>query len=206
MSKKGSEEEIIPKQETGIETNTESTVEFSSREEAKTFYQTVKQRLLHVNDWHRFAGSLTADFQLTDKEGKEVNRAAEKSDHFKIDIPGPGPVTGEGFDWVQVEAIEEKEEEDKQSIALLVRPATNPNNERKDVAHFFSGEATSCFMVKREQNTVTAAVYGRNEKPNTNAETIVDKARNAAIATGAVTGFSKLQWKSLVNGLVKEED
>ena len=204
MSKKGSEEEIIPKQETGIESNTESTVEFSSREEAKTFYQTVKHRLLHVNDWHRFAGSLTADFQLTDKEGKEVDRAAEKSDHFKIDIPGPGPVTGEGFDWGQVEAIEEKEEENKQSIALLVRPATNPNNERRDVAHFFSGEATSCFMVKREYNTVTAAVYGRNEKPNTNAESIVDKARNTAIATGAITGFAKLQWKSLVNGLVKK--
>jgi len=206
MRNKTSEEEIIPKQESGIATNTESAVEFKTPDEAKTFYLKVKHRLLHVNDWHRFAGSLTADFQLTDKEGKEVDRAAEKSDHFKIDIPGPGPVTGEGFDWVQVEAIEEKEEENKQSIALLVRPATNPNNERRDVAHFFSGEATSCFMVKREYNTVTAAVYGRNEKPNTNAESIVDKARNTAIATGAVTGFSKLQWKSLVNGLMKKED
>ena len=60
-------------------------------------------------------------------------------------------------------------------------------------------------MVKREHTTVTAGVYGRNEKPNTKAETITDKARNTAVATGAITGFAKLQWKSLVNGLVKEE-
>jgi hypothetical protein len=135
-----------------------------------------------------------------------VQRAAEKGDHFKIDIPGPGPVTGDGYDWVQVEAIEESEKEDEQSIAIRVRPATNPNNNRKDVAHFFSDDATSCFMVKREHNKVTAAVYGRNEKPNTKTETLTGKARNAAIASGAVTGFSKLQWKSLVNGLVKKEE
>jgi hypothetical protein len=60
-------------------------------------------------------------------------------------------------------------------------------------------------MVKREHNKVTAAVYGRNEKPNTKTETVTDKARNAAIAGGAVTGFSKLQWKRLVNGLIKRE-
>lgn len=135
-----------------------------------------------------------------------MSRQAEKEDHFKIDIPGPGPVTGDGFDWVQVEAIEEKEEGEEQSITVRVRPATNPNNERKDVAHFFSDDATSCFMVKRQANTVTAAVYGRNEKPNIKAETVSDKARNVAIASGAITGFSKLQWKSLVNGLVKKED
>jgi hypothetical protein len=71
------------------------------------------------------------------------------------------------------------------------------------VAHFFTEEATSNFMVKRVGNKVSAEVHGRNEKPNTEAEKLVDKARNTAVATGAVTGFAKLQWKSLVNGLIK---
>ena len=39
MSEKSSEEDIIPKQESGIETNTETSVAFNSPEEAKTFYQ-----------------------------------------------------------------------------------------------------------------------------------------------------------------------
>ena len=205
MSEKNSEE-AIPQQQSGIQTNTETSLELTSEKDARSFYQKVKERLLEVNSWHHYAGALTAGFQLTDKHGNEVSRPAEKEDHFKIDIPGPGPVTGDGFDWVQVEAIEEKEEGEEQSITMRVRPATNPNNDRNDVAHFFSEDATSCFMVKRQNNTVTAAVYGRNEKPNTHTETLSDKARNAAIAGGAITGFSKLQWKSLVNGLVKKED
>jgi hypothetical protein len=204
MSEK-SADEIVPEQHSGVATNTESSVELSSIDEAKSFYEKVKERLLHVNDWHKIAGAATADFQLTDKNGQDINRAVQEGDHFKIDIPGPGPATGDGFDWVQVEAIEEKDNEEGQSITIKVRPATNPNNDRKDVAHFFSEEATSCFTVKREHTTITAAVYGRNEKPNTNAETTIDKARNTAIATGAISGFAKLQWKSLVNGLVKKE-
>ena len=196
-----SAEEVIPEQNKGIQTNTESSVELSSEEEAKGFFKVAKQRLLAINEWHQYAGSATADFQLTDVKGDRVERIPQKGDHFKIKIPGPSTIIGEGNDWVQIEAIEEEEN----CIGIRVRPATNPTNERTDVAHFFDEEATSSFLVKREGKKVTAGVYGRNEKPNTNTETIVDNVRNAAIATGAISGFSKLQWKSLVNGLVKKE-
>lgn len=199
------EEKIIPEQESGVQTNTESFKELSSIEEAEEFYEKVKQRLLHVNGWHQLAGNLTADFYLTDEKGNEVERAVQQGDHFKIDIPGPGPAAGDGYDWVQVETIEEGAKEDGAFVAVRVRPDTSPVNDRPDVAHFFSEEATSCFMVKREGKKVIAGVYGRNEKPNVSSEKIVDKARNTAVATGAATGFSKLQWKSLVNGLVKQE-
>jgi hypothetical protein len=33
----------------------------------------------------------------------------------------------------------------------------------------------------------------------------VDKVRNAVVGAGGVTGFSKLQWKALVNGLLEKE-
>lgn len=196
-----SAEEVIPKHNNGIQTNTESSVELPSEQEAKNFFTTVKERLLAINEWHQYAGSATADFQLTDNNGAPVERLPQKGDHFKIKIPGPGTVTGEGNDWVQIEAIEEEENR----IGIRVRPATNPTNEPTDVAHFFDEDATSSFLVKREGKKVTAGVYGRNEKPNTDTETVVDKVRNAAIAAGAISGFSKLQWKSLVNGLVKKD-
>jgi hypothetical protein len=192
-----SAEEVIPDHNNGIQTNTESSVEFSSEDEAKEFFTTVKKRLLAINKWHEYAGSATADFQLTNETGDPVERKPGKNDHIKISIPGPG----KGKDWVQIEAIEE----DRDCMGIRVRPATDPTNKRKDVAHFFDDDATSSFLVKRENRKVTAGVYGRNEKPNTNTETVIDKIRNAAIATGAISGFSKLQWKSLVNGLVKKE-
>jgi hypothetical protein len=194
------DEEIIPEHDKGTQTNTESSIELSSEKEAKDFFKTVRERLLNVNKWHDYAGSASADFQLTDKNGNPVDRKPQKGDHFKIDIPAPGTITGEGNDWVQIEAVEE----DEDSIGIRVRPATNPTNERKDVAHFFDKEASSSFLVKREAKKITAGVYGRNEKPNTHTETLIDKLRNATIATGAISGFSKLQWKSLVNGLVKK--
>jgi hypothetical protein len=198
------EDHIIPEQQTGVESNTESSVEVNSKEAAVHAFDLLKQRLLNVNNWHSVAGKLTAAFQLTDAKGNAVDRSVQKGDHFKIDIPAPGPVTGDGHDWVQVEAIEEEKKNDSETLAIRVRPATNPKNDQDDVAHFFADDATSCFMVKREGKKLTAAVYGRNEKPNTNAESILDKARNVAVATGAVAGAAKLQWKSLVEGLVKD--
>lgn len=198
-----STENIVPPQHEGGQTNTEAAETLPTENDAREFFEVVKNRLLNVNAWHDYAGKGTAEFQLTDAQGKEVERTAQKGDHFKIDIPGPGSVSGEGFDWVQIEEIAEEHNEEGDSIAIRVRPATDPQNDRPDVAHFFTSEATSNFVVTRKGTEVKAAVYGRNEKPNTEAETLVDKVRNTAVATGATSGFSNIQWKSLVTGLLQ---
>ena len=195
-------EGIVPEQNAGAESNTEARQIFPSVEEARLAFTRTKERLYTPNNWQQYAGPATAKFSLCDEQGNEVHRAPAVGDHFKIDIPGPGPLTGDGFDWVRIEAIENEGEGEEEHAAIRVRPATNPQNQRSDVAHFFSDEATSNFIVQRKGTEVIAAVLGRNEKPNTGADKIIDKARNTAVATGAVTAFSKLQWKSLVNGLL----
>jgi hypothetical protein len=45
-------------------------------------------------------------------------------------------------------------------------------------------------------------VHGRNEKPNTNSDAVADKIRNTLVGLGAIAGFSKIQWKNLVKGLI----
>src|SRR5688572_2723962 len=159
----------IPQQETGSSTNTEYSVTADSVEEAKELYQKAKNRLLDVNQWHEIAGKGTAVFRLTDANGNEVQREIQQHDYFKIDIPGPGPASGDGYDWVQVEGIVEHSEPyaDMESVVVNVRPTRSPENLDPDTAHFFSEEATSNFIVRRENNTVIAGVYGRNEIPNT---------------------------------------
>ena len=189
---------MIPETKSGVQTNTESYTEFGNEAEAKKFFPEVRDRLAHVNQWHDLAGAATARFQLTDAKGQEVDRPVAEGDHFRIDIPAPGPITGEGHDWVQVQKIKETENE----FTILVRPATNPLNDNPDIAHFFSEDSSSSFSVKREGNRIIAGVYGRNEKPNVDAESVVDKIRNTAVAAGAISGFAKIQWKSLVNSLV----
>lgn len=73
-----------------------------------------------------------------DEFATEVNRPVQKGDYFKIDIPGPGNVTGDGYDWVQIEDVQETSGGDIDSFGLRVRPSTNPKNKNTDTAHFYS--------------------------------------------------------------------
>lgn len=194
---------LIPEQNEGAQSNTESFVEFDNLKKALHAYSLVKQRLLNVNQWENVAGEGTANFLLIDSNGDETHRIARVGDYFQIDIPGPGSETGEGDDWVQIEDIKEVEDGERQAIAIRVRPAANPHNSDSNTAHFFSGHATSTFIVWREQNRLSAGVFGRNELPNTDNKNWTDQLRNTVVALGAIAGLAKLQWKSLVDGLLR---
>jgi hypothetical protein len=161
--------------------------------------------LLDVSHWHELSGDILAKFQLTDASGKPVYRKAKEGDYFRITIPGPGNKAGEGYDWVHIDQIEYagSESESYEYIAIKVRPCESPVTHEKSTAHFFKDIATSTFMVKREYNIISAEVHGRNEQPNTQTPSILDKIRNLIFGLGAILGFSKVQWKSLVNGLIK---
>lgn len=196
---------IVPENIVGSQTDTTSSVSLNSIDDATQKYQSAKQRLLNVSNWHTYAGEGTANFQLTDNNGNAVNRLAEKGDHFRIDLPAPALETGDGDDWAQIESIVEQNDQlyDTEETAIKVRPAINPNNSKQDTAHFFKNDATSTFIVRREGTKVFAEVHGRNEKPNTETEGILDQARNAIVALGAILGFSKIQWKALTKGLLE---
>jgi hypothetical protein len=194
----------LPEQKEGVEKNIESVVDTGSIESAKELFNKAKQRLLDVNNWHNICGKLSSTFSLTDEKGNEISEQPRKGFHFKIDIPGPGSTSGKGYDWVKVEEIQETVEEDKdcEFVLMRVRPTDNPTTDDDNVAHFFSDVTTSNFVVKREKQSVIAAVYGRNEVPNTETENIIDKTRNAVVGVGALAGFSNPQWKSLTEGVL----
>ena len=204
--KSENENKIIPAQEAGASVDTSETVQLKTTEEAIIHFKKVKQRLLNISGWHSLSGAASANFILTDQHGDQVNRLAEQGDHFMIKIPAPENETGDGYDWVQIQSIEESNaSDDSEFIAITARPASSPQNADQSTAHFFKEDASSTFLVKREQLNVTAAVHGRNEIPNTDAS-ISDSIRNVVVAVGAMLGFSKIQWKSLVKGLVKVDE
>ena len=201
--KKKKKSEIIPDQKTGKAIDVESTIELDGAEVAKTFFSEVQNRLRNVNQWKDYAGTLSASFQLLDKNGLEVRRKAEKGDYFKINIPGPGSQSGKGYDWVKIEEIENTASPDSERFGFRVRPTKNPQSSRGDVAHFYSNESTSSFIVERNGNRITASVHDRNTKPNTKADTPADKIRDVVIGAAGATTFSKIQWQNLTDGLLK---
>jgi hypothetical protein len=194
---------LVPKSEDGKEISAEHSVMLDNAAAAKLLYEQAKQRLLYVQNWGKLTGKLIADFQLTDDYGKEVDRLTMKGDHFKIDITGPGSKAGEGYDWARVEEINEVHDAEIDSIAIMVRPASNPQTPNPDIAHFYSEKSTSTFVVTREGRKVSASIYDRNIEANKETKEPVDKIRNTVVGLGAKEGFSKLQWQALAEALVK---
>lgn len=198
-------ENQIPEQRAGGKLDTQAEAEFGTPEQAIAFYGIARGRLLNVFNWAEICKVPLSTFTLTDQAGTPVSRPAQEGDLIKIDIPGPGTHTGDGFDWVKVEKITEEVFADHAQISLQARPAANPENPDPATAHFFTSQATSTFQVKRYGNVVTAEEHGRNEVPNTDTASTTDNIRNTLVGWSARIGLSYPQWKSLVKGIAETE-
>ncbi|MGZ8509767.1 MAG: hypothetical protein ACXWV1_05880 [Chitinophagaceae bacterium] len=177
--------------------------EAADPQEAKLLFLKARERLFDISHWESISEGLSASFDLTDKEGNLKQGFPEKGDHIRIDIPGPGSSAGQGYDWVRVEMIEDNPatDTDKEWSMIKVRPSEDPVKQ-EGVAHFFEDQATSSFIVTREDTKLSAEVHGRNEKPNKKSKKLTDKIRNTVIGTLATAGIGKIQWEKLVKGLL----
>jgi len=194
---------IIPTRYTGAALDTDAVVRSEDITAAKAFFKTAKSRLLGVNNWHQVAGFVSAVFQVTDAAGNTVDRDVAAGDYLKIDIPGPGSREGDGYDWVLVEMLKALTEGENETIGFRVRPAGNPLNLHTETAHFYAPDATSSFFVMRRQQDIIAWIVDHNLKPNDEAVSLTDRLRHAAVGTGAIGLFSKIQWQGLADGIVQ---
>ncbi|SHG09427.1 hypothetical protein [Chryseobacterium vrystaatense] len=195
----------VPLQEKGSFHDTESIRVAKDFEDIVDLYKTLKDRLLSVNYWNYYASGVGADFKLHDKNGNLKKRLPEKGDFIRIDIPGPGNFEARGFDWVEITDMYENlsaNDEILEQLLIECKPSGIPGKINTHTAHFYTGDASSTFIVSRGKDFIKAGIYGRNETPNMDAQ-IADKARNLAIALGGMVGISKIQWKILTDGLVE---
>lgn len=195
---------LIPEQIKGKSTNAKDCVILSEQQQANEAFAHACARMLNVNEWHEYSGFASARFIITDTHGNECKRAVQKGDYIKIDIPGPGPHSGGGYDWVIVEAIESNADfsTEQDFCGMMVRAANNPLTNKSDTAHFFTSDATSTFIIKKNTCTVTSFYYGRNEELNVGTKKVLDKVRNAVIGSMGMAGISELQWKRLINSFL----
>jgi hypothetical protein len=197
-------EALLPAQVKGESTQTSATVMADNDEHAVYIFDRAAERVLDINNWTDHCSPMSSNFQLTDDSGEPLQGRATEGDFIQIDLPGPGPRQGRGYDWVRIEKVESHAAQPPDSVFLVqVRPSFDPQN--KDftrIAHFLDETATSTFVVEREGKRVTATVFGRNEVPNKSSTQATDKPRNGVVGTIGAAGLSKLQWKSLVEGLL----
>lgn len=199
---------LIPQNIEGKHSDLERSVTLVNSDEAAAIFAAACSQMLDINKWHKLIGSASAHFALKDANGDDINPPAKVGNYIRIDIPGPGPSSGDGYDWARVELIDDHRNAtgEEESMGMRVRSSKNPKRKDAEVAHFFTGDATSVFIIHRKANVVTSSYHGRNEKLNTDTEKVYDKIRNAIVGTGAFTGLSELQWSLLISAFIKKED
>lgn len=190
----------VPQQKSGGFHDTESIKQYKATE-ADAKFEILKKRFFSINHWREYSGKASSEFKHFSESGQPVDRVPRRGDFIRIGIPGPGTEEAGGYDWVEVTHITHRQIDNDESYLISCRPSKDPNQPKGGVAHFYSATATSNFMIAKEGNTLKAAIYGRNEKPNFDAG-FLDKIRNFMIAAGGMMGFSKIQWKMLAEGLL----
>ena len=111
-----------PLQQNGKFVDAEAFVEETTVEEAIVTYNRACARMLNPPVWEQLTPGKNVSFNLATTTDDDVQRLAEAGDYFKIDLPGPGSLSGEGYDWVKVETIEENTAPDAiDSLAMRLR-------------------------------------------------------------------------------------
>lgn len=191
----------VPVQQEGRQSDIIENRFFSTTEQADKAFQLSGQRLYDINNWGNITKGISADFTLTDKRGNRLERKPEDGDYIRIDLPGPGSIAGHGYDWVQIETVEESLLPNQENrISITVRPAEDPGLPEGS-AHFFDSGATSTFLLIKKDNQLSMAVHGRNETPAT-AEKLLDTVRNNVVSEAAALGAAEIQWKKLCKAII----
>ena len=197
---------ILPPQYNGNHTAAQAQVEETDPVKAIHRFMVAKRRLLDINHWHEYSKMPITKFALTDEEGRPIERSPQLGDYIRIDLPGPGPRAGEGYDWVRIEQFDERNDKpaDTDFFAFRVRPSADPQKRTDEPAHFYTDETTSTFILQRVGARVTACEKGRNEIANANTKNVLDNIRNTLVAVSAANGLAIPQWKALMDGLLKD--
>lgn len=199
------EEGNIPEQYRGKQLDIQEARGYGSPEVAERAFLRIRTMLFDINHWHEVAGALSAQFVHVNSFGEPIEQNPREGDFIKIDIPGPGTVSGEGYDWVRVTELEDRPMDG--FVQLTVQPCAAPmSTEDLEASHFFRAFASSSFVVKKEGLSVRVFYYGRNEEVNLENERFIDNVRNGLVGIGAKMGFSYPQWKALVSGLLEKSE
>lgn len=196
----------IPEQTEGGFSDISSEIMMETVTEAIFHFKCIKKRFFDINSWELFAGEEQAEFALCDENGELILSKAEVGNYVRIKIPVLHNLIGGSYDWVKIEVIDTEETEDSEMVFVRVRPSQNPLKKNGIIAHFHKATATSSFIIKREGRKISCEVHGRNELPNTEHLTLLQKLRNEVVSLGGTVFASKFQWKSFTDGIIQKNN
>lgn len=196
-------QDFLPVNRIGSENNAVTFLRYDTDSEILEKFKMLKKNLLNINGWNVNSGKNPTKFFLYKENLDDKSFLAEENDLVKIKIPAPANKLGRGFDWVKILKIQEIERNDFQAILIQMKPHSCPESKGKGIAHFYTDDATSTFILAKENKTIQLSVHGRNEIPNTKNIGFINALRNYFVANGGIFGGSKIQWQHFAKEFVK---
>lgn len=195
---------LIPSRYKGASHDTVSMYCADSVESARTKFEILRQRLLSINQWNSLGEEVKAEFKLFDGESFALTEHPKIGAYVRIAIPGMGNVSGNGYDWTKITALEFSSGESTSGfLSLTLKPCPVPNGDNTITAHFYTSDSTNTLMVRRTGQCLYAEVHGRNEVENTSGVPPFDALRNKLVAKGGILGIGSLHWQRFTNALLE---
>jgi hypothetical protein len=175
--------------------------EFANEAIAESEFERSKRKLFSVNEWSNMPG-ITSSFQLYKAKGEiKFTNNPEEGDFIMISLPGNLPEN-----WVKIIEIKDSFDTAEFTVSPSPQPKRTKINkieEEEETEHFFTSDATSTFMIKRDGKIIYAYEVGKDETINNQGEEAAGrKWINTLIAAGGWLGFQKIQWEKLTDYLV----
>lgn len=195
---------LIPKQIKGDSHDVVSMKCLDTVDSAEHNYEMVVERLQAVNDWHSYSNKFKGKFKLINPKTEQQSSKLEIGMLIRIEIPGPGTVSGNGYDWTEIVDIQTNTKNDATPFfAMTIKPCSPPNADEKVIAHFFKENASNTFIIRRIGDCIYAEVHGRNETINISDVPLLDSIRNIGINMGSKIGLGGLNWLALTEALLE---
>ena len=175
--------------------NVESSVVALTPRHATELFSNAVQRLLDIRKWHTLPCSLLTELKLTDHSGLQVDRQIHEDDYFIV----KGENGGE--EWIKIERVffQCDPQGPREALTVRARPSLSPLTAEEGPIR-----PSNTFKVMRHGLNISVTVYGKNDEEansNSDAETNDDGARPDS-TVGAIPGVARVQWRSLVNGIL----
>ena len=196
---------LIPKHKKG---NSRDTISFITVDSgvALSNFTLIKQRLLNVNNWSEFCTKTPVKFEIHDSSGNFRDRYVKLNDSVKIQISIPSisnRISDLVTDWVVVNRVEEKDNEDTSLFLIQLVPVDCPENNKEEVKHFYENCASNTFILFRNKEIISLSIHGRNESLNLKTNSKLKLIRNFLVANLGYLGIDNLLWFDFANKILK---
>jgi len=180
--------------------NVETCIVALSQEHATELFSEATHRLLHINKWHTLPCSLLSELRLTDDKGFEVDRQVRENDYFIVNNPN-----GVG-EWVKVERVflQCDPSGPRETLTVRARPTSNPHVDGEELIR-----PSNTFKVTRQGLNITVSVHGKNDVAKDGDDDSFksywaagQETKRPDLTVGAIPGVARVQWRSLVHGIL----